>query len=107
MHNKINIVFLAVCTVLVMFCSLLAYDNIRQSKDINQLEASLTSTQQEVQLIDQWVDLTYNKLFGVYRMAKAAYLNPAVCWGDRQFKFDCMFEDYELKSWRKDLLSNE
>ena len=107
MQNKIHSMFLVICVVLVAFCALLAYDNIRQSQDIKQLQDSVTSTQQELQLVDEWVDLTYNKLFDVYRMAKAAYLNPAVCWGDRQFKFDCLLDDWELKSWREDLLSNE
>lgn len=105
MQNKINYIFLAVCIVLIMFCTLLAWDNIRQSQDIKQLQDSITSTQQELQLVDDGVNLTYNKLFGVYRIAKQAYFN--VCGGDRQFKFDCLLDDWEYKSWREDLLSNE
>lgn len=105
MQKKINFIFALICVVLVAFVSLLAYDSYVYRNDIKQLQDSITSTQQELQLVDDGVNLTYNKLFGVYRIAKQAYFN--VCGGDRQFKFDCLLDDWEYKSWREDLLSNE
>lgn len=105
MQKKINFIFALICAVLVTFVSFLAYDSNKYRNDIKQLQDSVTSTQQELQLVDDGVNLTYNKLFGVYRIAKQAYFN--VCGGDRQFKFDCLLDDWEYKSWREDLLSNE
>lgn len=105
MQKKINFIFALICAVLVTFVSFLAYDSNKYRNDIRQLQDSITSTQQELQLVDDGVNLTYNKLFGVYRIAKQAYFN--VCGGDRQFKFDCLLDDWEYKSWREDLLSNE
>lgn len=98
MQSKINFMFALISIVLVAFVRLLAWDNYNFQQKLFNLE-------QEVQLQDEWIAMAYQTTFGVYRIAITAY--NIQCSGDRQFKFDCLLDDWEQKSWRQDLLSND
>jgi len=98
MQNKINFMFILISLVAVIWLSLLSYDNYQMQKHV-------TFLHEQSELQDKWIAMVYQTTFGVYRIASSAY--SEACGWDRQFKFECLLPDNEVKNWKEDLLSND